>query len=315
MTIDGLGRRGLLSDVDRDSLERLAMLAYNLQAIAEKELRGEPLTEMDFDLIRFIGGELEHFVMASADSESEDPFAPKFMDEEPQAAVIADVATDPDNALGHVVLEEGIGRIHEIHVVVPIVQSDGSVMWEVARGGVFSYYEFAWPASDRLTDESWRNILEEGQAPDLPVWTQSFRVSSTENYALRQAVSSFHSYETNAFWGPSPDWVTWYPAIEIFQAEINLLVQNVQYEGRQLVNFNFLSYDLQSDTQAVVTVRETWQGTLYAGSYPEEGNPTIGVRGPYTRIATYRVTLDPADGRWTVEQATFDAQPPAWSQP
>ncbi|NBD34520.1 MAG: DUF3160 domain-containing protein, partial [Chloroflexi bacterium] len=31
--------------------------------------------------------------------------------------------------------------------------------------GVFSYYEFPWAISDRLTDEAWRQMLEEGNAP------------------------------------------------------------------------------------------------------------------------------------------------------
>ena len=68
------------------------------------------------------------------------------MDEEPQAAVIADVATDPGAADGPTVLEEAVGRIDEIYVVVPIVERRRHVTLQVAKGGVFSYYEFPWPA-------------------------------------------------------------------------------------------------------------------------------------------------------------------------
>jgi hypothetical protein len=28
--------------------------------------------------------------------------------------------------------------------------------------------------SDRLTDEAWRKMLDEGQAPGRPFWTESF---------------------------------------------------------------------------------------------------------------------------------------------
>jgi hypothetical protein len=96
-----------------------------------------------------------------------------------EAAVIADVATDPDpdgNGVpdGPVVLEEAVGRVDEIHVVVPLVEEDGTTTLQVAKGGVFSYYEFPWPAADRLTDERWRQMLNEDQAPPRPAWIESF---------------------------------------------------------------------------------------------------------------------------------------------
>jgi hypothetical protein len=87
-----------------------------------------------------------------------------YLNENP-AAIIADVATDPNGR----VLEEGIGKISEIYVVVPI---DGKL--RIAKGGVFSYYEFHWPMSDRLTDKKWRELLNSGQAPALPSWTDAF---------------------------------------------------------------------------------------------------------------------------------------------
>jgi len=47
---------------------------------------------------------------------------------------------------------------------------------QIAKGGVFAYYEFPWPASDRLTDEKWQALLKSGQAPEQPEWTKSFVV-------------------------------------------------------------------------------------------------------------------------------------------
>jgi hypothetical protein len=41
---------------------------------------------------------------------------------------------------------------------------------------VLSYYEFARPMGDRLTDEGWREMLNSGQAPARPEWTSSFIV-------------------------------------------------------------------------------------------------------------------------------------------
>ena len=101
--------------------------------------------------------------LAAADVEGE---GQPFFEQEEQAALVADVATDPNGQ----VLEEAIGRVFEIAVVVP----DGRGNLHLARGGVFSYYEFPWPMSDRLTDEAWREMLAAGQAPAQPAWTGSF---------------------------------------------------------------------------------------------------------------------------------------------
>ena len=43
------------------------------------------------------------------------------------------------------------------------------------RGGVFSYYEFLQPASNRLTDEKWQEMLREGKAPPQPEWIGIFQ--------------------------------------------------------------------------------------------------------------------------------------------
>jgi hypothetical protein len=104
--------------------------------------------------------------MTLAAADPEEGEGQPFFDEDDQAAVIADVATDPNGY----VLEEGVGRIFEIYVVVP----DGRGGLQSARGAIFSYYEFRWPMADRLTDEAWREMLAAGNAPDRPAWTGSF---------------------------------------------------------------------------------------------------------------------------------------------
>jgi len=162
MTIEGLAGRGLLTDFDRESLSRLENLLLFLKTVAEKELAGMPLTEEEYERIRYYGGELELLTMAAADAEERGGR----MYSEEEAAVIADVATDP---LGGRVLEEAVGRVFEIYVVVEIESNT-----QIAKGSVFSYYEFPWPMEDRLTDEKWREMLGTGQAPERPQWTQSF---------------------------------------------------------------------------------------------------------------------------------------------
>ncbi|MEJ2560317.1 MAG: DUF3160 domain-containing protein [Anaerolineae bacterium] len=197
MTYEGLDQRGMLSNRDTASLKQLETLLNKLQGLAEKELRGEPLTENEYDSIRYYGGELEHLVMASADTPEDDPNALPVLDEDPQAAVIADVATDPDpdgdGAPNPVVLQVGVGRINEIHVVVPLIEADGGIFLQVAKGGTFSYYEFPWPADDRLTDQKWRAMLDTGNAPAPPAWVGSFFTLEGEYSDLQDAIYTFQT--------------------------------------------------------------------------------------------------------------------------
>ncbi|MFO7678702.1 MAG: DUF3160 domain-containing protein [Chloroflexota bacterium] len=315
MTRDGMQERGLLTEKDADSLERLIRLADAFQIMAEKELRGEPLTADEAYLIRYYGGELEHLVMASADTPEDDPFAQPYMDEEPQAAVIADVATAPDYIRDGVpdptVLEVGVGRVDEIYVVVPAVAEDGTVYLQVAKGGVFSYYEFPWPAADRLTDDKWREMLDSGAAPERPVWIDTFFTTETEFAGVQQAVYNFQRDIPWALWEPMSDYSEARP---YFLTEIEALLAAGQYIGRQWLNASYRSFDLQSPETAVVTVRETWDDTLYdmAGDYPDYSDVAVGHRGPFTLDATY--TLTRGENGWQVTNLVYANQPPAWEE-
>ena len=316
MTRQGLASRELLTEQDELSLQRLEDLARAFQAMAEKELRGEPLTETEYATIRFYGGELEYLTMAAADTPESGGRA--YMEEEPQAAVIADVATDPDpegdGAPNPVVLEEAVGRINEIHVVVPVVEADGTTYLQVAKGGVFSYYEFAWPAEDRLTDEKWRQMLEDGQAPPPPVWIESFFTTEGEYSDLTEAVFRFQESRSTVAWylnvGPAQG-VARGVALEQLDAEVEALRAEKQYEGRQLVRSEFRSFDRQAEDRAVITVRETWQDALYAfKDYPGEGGKALSQRGPYTLDVTY--TLEWDEIAWLVTSVIYANEPPAW---
>lgn len=317
MTLNGMESRGLLADKERDSLDRLIRLSDAFQVIAEKELRGEPISEDEAYLIRYYGGELEHLVMASGDTPDEDPFAQPYMDEEPQAAVIADVATAPDYVRDGVpdptVLEVAVGRVDEIYVVVPVVEADGAIYLQVAKGGVFAYYEFPWPANDRLTDEKWRGMLDDGTAPARPVWINTFFSAETEFAFAQEAIYYFQRDIPWVFWEPAGDWPT--APRPFFQAELAALAAAEQYVGRQWISANYRSFDLQGPDTAVVTVRETWDDTLYESvvGYPDTGDPVLGHRGPYTLDVTY--TLSRMDGTWQVTNLVFANQPPEWTTP
>ena len=313
MTREGLQSRGLLDELDQASLDTLETLARSLQTMAEKELRGEPLTEDEYHTIRFYGGQLENLTMAAADTDMEDPNAPRFMEEEPQAAVIADVATDP--APPATVLEEAVGRINPIYVVVPIVQDDGSSYLQVAKGGVFSYYEFPWPITDRLTDEKWRAMLDDGSAPPVPEWTDSFLVGESEYEELNRAVVDYQDSLTQAYWYQDAENLPGSGnAVEEIKAQIRGWLAEKRYLGHHLLGSSFRSFDLQSPDKAVVTASETWQDSLYAypGDYPNYDEPAEAQRGPYTLDATYTLERVDQGNRpvWQVTQVVYAEPPP-----
>jgi len=311
MTREGLESRQLLGENDKAGLEKLEELSLALKAMSEKELSGEPLTDGEYERIRFYGGSLEELVMAAADTSEGDQNAPKYMDEEPQAAVIADVATDPGALPEPVVLEEGVGRISEIHVVVPMFDKDGKSFLQVAKGGVFSYYEFPWPASDRLTDEKWRDMLDNGQAPSLPEWTSSFVTPEGEYIELQSAIDNFHNALVSTYW--YIDMAETSGVLAQFQSEIDSLRAAKRFIGKQRVSINFSSFDQQSADLAVVTAQETWQDTLYEGDLYGD-NKDIASRGPYTLHVTYRLERKTGDGGpvWEVAEINYADQPPEW---
>jgi len=163
MMLTGLDSRDLLSSFMENKLQTLKDFLLDLQTISIKELEGTALSVEEYRLIERSGDLLGYIVELPTDDWL-------VSDADDDMAVIADVHTDPNDGL---VLEEGVGRPM---VILAAVSIEGQVV--LTRGATFSYYEFTWPMDDRLTDESWQDMLEQGEAPALPTWTQSFVVES-----------------------------------------------------------------------------------------------------------------------------------------
>lgn len=83
-----------------------------------------------------------------------------------KTTIIADVHTETNTKK---VLEVGTGKIDWI--LVAHASKDGRIGFAV--GPIFSYYEFPWDMDDRLTDEKWRDILEQ-DPPERPDWIDSY---------------------------------------------------------------------------------------------------------------------------------------------
>jgi len=158
MTIVGLENRNLMPSGLKENLEIMEKLALSLKTISEKELNNQALTKEEYDLIDSYGGQLEEFWIKTSEGN---------LNVE-SAVIVTDVATDPNGF----VLEQGVGFVSEIYVVVPI---NGKL--KITKGGTYSYYEFPWPLSDRLTDKEWREMCEENE-PKAPNWTKIFIANS-----------------------------------------------------------------------------------------------------------------------------------------
>ena len=191
MTLTGLKDRGLLLEADEQALTSMVEIATRLQTISEKELRGEALTDEEYEKIRFYGGDIERLTFA-AGLDPSDPLGGQPQGATPQAAIVADVATNPNDG---VVLEEGVGRVFPIYVVVPI---EGKLT--VTIGGVFSQYEFEHPIDDRLTDEAWQEMLDAGNAPPLEDWKTALMVEETPAKELADTIRTFNDKLTEALW-------------------------------------------------------------------------------------------------------------------
>lgn len=149
-TADGLERLGLLEEEDAENLGILAELCRRLMVIAEKELKNELPTEEEFELIRTVGGQLEHFWTETVYDEAAGLYTPQ----QAPAALVADVGTDPSGTVRQVGTD-----VNNIYVIVNV---DGSL--RLASGSVFGFYQFERPTSERMTDQQW--WVELGYSPD-----------------------------------------------------------------------------------------------------------------------------------------------------
>ncbi|HSD48312.1 MAG TPA: DUF3160 domain-containing protein [Actinomycetota bacterium] len=152
----GLAERDLLTPEQSSLLADLEELFGFFERLARDELSGRPISAADNDRLLYIGEEFEAMWTRTADPSSGGGF-----DADEEAAIVADIARG-----GSDILEVATGRIDRILVLVP----DDAGNFQIAMGGVYSYYEFT--SQERLTDESWRAMLNAGEEPDRPEWEE-----------------------------------------------------------------------------------------------------------------------------------------------
>jgi hypothetical protein len=153
------------ADSYKEKLNAFAGLLKSARDVAKKEVEGAEMTPDDYkaikDIARGFWGEilLPGYGM----------FYGENVEEQLKMALIADVAT---NGRDMTVLEAATGTPRKIYVFV----NDKSGGARLARGYVYSYYEFERPLSEgRMTDEEWKKIVyDPARAEELekyrPAW-------------------------------------------------------------------------------------------------------------------------------------------------
>jgi hypothetical protein len=153
MTMDGLDEMDALDWVARNRMEKLEEILARLVQISERELNNDELSQEDYDFIRGFGEDLED-VIAGVDEKAR------------KTTMAADVHTDQNTMQ---VLEEAVGHVGLMVVAYKV--PDGRIL--IGAGPVMSYYEFKQPMEERLTDESWREMLD-SDPPERPEWVPNF---------------------------------------------------------------------------------------------------------------------------------------------
>jgi hypothetical protein len=153
--MQGLKQYGVLSDDANTRLDELSVMSGSLQSIAEKESKGELPKSGELQTAWHVGDQMEDFARFPGEGTTND--------EDRNMATVADVHTDPNT---NTALEVAVGAPLGVLALVPFEGKS-----HIAEGGMFSYYEFTKPISERMTDAQWQGMKDR---PTMPEWTGSF---------------------------------------------------------------------------------------------------------------------------------------------
>ncbi|MBN1629825.1 MAG: DUF3160 domain-containing protein [Thermoleophilia bacterium] len=159
----GMDEYGLTDSEAANKLDGMVELAGTLSTIAQKELDGGELTVDEVNAMKWYGSTLEgleHFE-TSDQGMTLSPTAEK-------SPLVADVHTSYNSQK---VLEEATGYPLVLYAAIEL---DGKL--QVFCGASYAYYEFTAPLDGRLTDEEWTAMLDAGEAPPRPAWTNEWIV-------------------------------------------------------------------------------------------------------------------------------------------
>jgi hypothetical protein len=141
--------------LSRVVFEEFSSILTRLEAIAEKELRGEGQSIDDGFFLKGLGRRFKHLAFNHSNSDRA----------QTSMAIVSDVATE---YFFKECLEAGVGRPLSIYVAVP-----DAGRHIICRGAVYTYYEFTQPVSRRLDDQEWREIARYPEESTRVPWIVS----------------------------------------------------------------------------------------------------------------------------------------------
>ncbi|MEW6366893.1 MAG: DUF3160 domain-containing protein [Acidobacteriota bacterium] len=158
-TFQGFAGHGILESATRPygPLERFKQIVDFYTILAEKELRGEAITEDDYERLR-----IEDLAFVAK------PYGEVCLEEKDlRSGLIADIHTD---VVKQQVLYEATG---EPYVILGLVGNENSP--RVVIGVAFNHYELNGALARRLSDADWQQLVYEKPAdlPAKPLWYQS----------------------------------------------------------------------------------------------------------------------------------------------
>jgi hypothetical protein len=133
--------------------DTLATVTQRLESLSHKQLRQVDLSKEEIEFLTYYGTQLARVMLYGGNSY----FTPR-----DDAMRIVDVFSNPQ--MGKQLLV-GTGRPRTLWVLYPVKGVD-----ILCRGAVAPYYEFA--SADKLTDGSWKTLLDSPQRPETPRWIQ-----------------------------------------------------------------------------------------------------------------------------------------------
>ena len=174
MASKGLDDLGVLMPEAQGRLSLLEELIHRTLEMAEMQLSNEPPSSEDREFFEKLESTLRKLLAG--------------VQEQGLATILA------GDAMG---LEQAVGDIDLIIVACPT--SDGNA--RLAIGPVLSYYEFKRPNRDRLTDETWRLMLDSPAKPDRPQWYDPL-ISPREDFSGLTRLTHNLSDDKHPCWSP-----------------------------------------------------------------------------------------------------------------
>lgn len=174
-TRDWLKKLGYYDGAMESATEEFLSSVEFCQSVVNKEVKGEDLSNEDFSTLSRIGSSIEWLTLSLLDVGPEVTSWGYLTGADRQVAQVADIFTrSVMECEKNGVLYSALGNANVIYVVVPI---NGQVY--LTRGATYGYYEFVRPLNEnRLTDEEWQKMLENGEAPGLPEWIMPYYLST-----------------------------------------------------------------------------------------------------------------------------------------